>query len=478
MLKVHISTGECAFFTAHNGKCLCFHLCLAWSSFYLCLHLYALHVFHWYGTGCMNFAWFANKFINWSVRVITKTGRYTGTSSEYCPHVCGCGHVMIGLWLPQMACDVVDWASMVGIIGCLLHCMVLKCIFCNDTDCHCMELVLECVVLLSVVSMAHMVLVVEVFSWLVVGLYVMVFSFVLTFDSSLQLVPGCLCCCLWPLMVLEVVLDLHWAYWMWCWRGNDWIFCVVGMTDCWHWGVLVILDILFVIWLWGVIYDRMFIIWLGYEMFKLYGNGDWLFIWLRLFIQVDCEWVFKFCVWHYIFQIIGGCVRLQCISIEPMCKCPVSGEPCFTLWFMLHGWVFVVVAFVSVMHIRMGGCLFLQLVDFTVCDCLSSGSLLGDLLHNWLLGSPLAALMYILVPGVWHFAIARHLLILCAVVGHWKICQTILGKGGSWNYGLEMVEFFTQIEMMVLKWLLFHTNSPEQGVFSSIRPVMVGFLHK
>ena len=57
------------------------------------------------------------------------------------------------------------------------------------------------------------------------------------------------------------------------------------------------------------------------------------------------------------------------------------------------------------------GYLFLQLVAFTGCDCLSSWSLLGDLMSDFLLGSLLvcpsallpsegAAAMYCLLPGV------------------------------------------------------------------------------
>ena len=64
------------------------------------------------------------------------------------------------------------------------------------------------------------------------------------------------------------------------------------------------------------------------------------------------------------------------------------------------------------------GHLFLQLVNFTGHDCLSSGSLLGDLLHDGLLDSlpgsffallpsEVAAAMHCLLPGVEHLPIAR-----------------------------------------------------------------------
>ena len=73
------------------------------------------------------------------------------------------------------------------------------------------------------------------------------------------------------------------------------------------------------------------------------------------------------------------------------------------------------------------GHLFLQLLAFTICDCLSSGLLLGDLLCVSLLTSLLgslfmhllsegAVLMYNFVPGVRHLAIARVFLIKWAVV--------------------------------------------------------------
>ena len=54
------------------------------------------------------------------------------------------------------------------------------------------------------------------------------------------------------------------------------------------------------------------------------------------------------------------------------------------------------------------GHLFLKLVAFTGHECLSSGSLLGGVLHDWLLGplfallpSEVAAVMYCLLPGVY-----------------------------------------------------------------------------
>ena len=174
-------------------------------------------------------------------------------------------------------------------------------------------------------------------------------------------------------------------------------------------------------------------------MFKFYGAGDWLFIWLRLFFWVGCQWVFKFHIWLYIFQIIGGCVRLwvyfNWANVE---------MPCYQ-WFycvavICHVSVFVVVAFVFVVFVKVGVLyLFLQLVVFTGCDCLSSRLLLGDLPYDWMiLGSLLdlffaivssegASLMISLVPSVLHLAIARHLLILFAVVRYWKICHAILG---------------------------------------------------
>ena len=71
--------------------------------------------------------------------------------------------------------------------------------------------------------------------------------------------------------------------------------------------------------------------------------------------------------------------------------------------------------------------LFLQLLAFAGHDCLSSASLLGDMLHFWPLSSILgflfvhllsegAVLIYSFVPGVWHLAIARVLLIKWAAV--------------------------------------------------------------
>ena len=56
--------------------------------------------------------------------------------------------VEVVLWLLvsgffEWCADVVDWAVRVGIICCLLHCMVLNCIVYNDTDCHSMGVVLE-----------------------------------------------------------------------------------------------------------------------------------------------------------------------------------------------------------------------------------------------------------------------------------------------------------------------------------------------
>ena len=64
--------------------------------------------------------------------------------------------------------------------------------------------------------------------------------------------------------------------------------------------------------------------------------------------------------------------------------------------------------FVSVAPVRVEvGHLFLQLVAFAGHDCLTSGSLPGDLLCVWLLGSPFLFLpseggyfVYILFPGV------------------------------------------------------------------------------
>ena len=157
--------------------------------------------------------------------------------------------MVIGFWLPQCV-DMVDWALVRGIICCLLYCMVLKCVVYNDGWHHCTVVVLESVVFLSLVLLVHVVLIVEVFSWLCVGMYVVVFSFILTLTVSHS----------WFQVNCVVVYDLwlswkqwwvcFWASWMCLWRGNDCIFCVVGRTDCWHWGVL-------------VIHDRMFIIWLG-----------------------------------------------------------------------------------------------------------------------------------------------------------------------------------------------------------------------
>ena len=104
----------------------------------------------------------------------------------------------------------------------------------------------------------------------------------------------------WFQAVCVVVYDLWWSWklcwvcfwasWTWCWNINECIFFTVGKTACWHWGVLVTHDRMFIIWMWGVIYDRMSIISLGYEMVKFFGAGDQFSNW-------DCssEWIVNKC---------------------------------------------------------------------------------------------------------------------------------------------------------------------------------------
>ena len=116
------------------------------------------------------------------------------------------------------------------------------------------------------------------------------------------------------------------------------------------------------------------------------------------------------------FVVVSGC---WCSSTDAMCKClgvyglSVSLSDSY-LVLHLYGW--------GMLH------LFLQLLAFTGHDCLSSWSLLGDL-----------------------------------------ICHTVLKKGDlnwwSWtkkegipNNGPGKVGFFTKLKMGILKWLLFHTS--------------------
>ena len=165
----------------------------------------------------------------------------------------------------------------------------------------------------------------------------------------------------------------------------------------------------------------------------------------------------------------------------PCCVCFF----CFTVWLIFcvveDIFVFVVPVWVGVGH------LFLQLLPFTGHDHLLSGPLLGDMLHLWPLGSLLGSLfvylpsegsvlIYSLVPDMWHLANARFLLILLAVVSWWMIYHAMLKGVLKWLSWKGWI--FTQMEMKVLLWLLFHMNSPEQGSFSSMGPVMVDFLHR
>ena len=102
------------------------------------------------------------------------------------------------------------------------------------------------------------------------------FSLCQILTVSLQLVSGCLCCCLWPYDGLGSGVGYILKH-LGCVAGGVMTASSVLLwgTDCGHWGVL-------------VIHKRIFIIWIGS------AAGDWFCIWLRLFS-----------IW-----IIGGCVRL------------------------------------------------------------------------------------------------------------------------------------------------------------------------
>ena len=162
------------------------------------------------------------------------------------------------VWLSWMVCQCGGLGSSGG--WCLLFMALYgpEMYCCNGIDCYCTVVVLE-----------------WVFSWLVVQLTQVV--------MAKRCFPGWLGACVWwyfPLCWLLTVsygwfrlfvlflmtfnglgssVVYVWASWTWFRRGTDCILCVVGRTDCGHWGAL-------------VIHERMFIIWLGY------GAVDWICI--------------------------------------------------------------------------------------------------------------------------------------------------------------------------------------------------------
>ena len=155
-------------------------------------------------------------------------------------------------------------------------------------------------------------------------------------------------------------------------------------------------------------------------------------------------------------------------NVEMLCYWQVL---CFTVWLMPCKWVFVVVAFVSVAPVRVGDGTPVSATG-AGCACLLSESLLGDLLHDWLLGSLLISLFcfYLLRGLLWcmiSFLVCNTWLMLGTC---WLCCTYVLEdlpchvKKGGPEIMVLSGQIFTQIEITILQWLLFHTNSPKHGV--------------
>ena len=90
--KVHISIGAYLQFIMLSV----FVFTCEWLDLlFILVFILRLCIYPMCGIECVKCACLVNKFINLSVRVITKTGKYIGTCCENCPHVCGCGPVMI-----------------------------------------------------------------------------------------------------------------------------------------------------------------------------------------------------------------------------------------------------------------------------------------------------------------------------------------------------------------------------------------------
>ena len=166
-----------------------------------------------------------------------------------------------------------DWAVVMGVVSCFLHCMVLKCVVCYGIDCYCMVVVLEWAFSWFVVQLLQVVLVKEVFSRLAVGVCMVVLSFVLT-----------------------------------------------GYTECWHWGTL-------------IVHERMFILCLGswagnWICIWLWLFIIWISIWLRLFIICGCQDVgVAQLIWHVNALVCMVLLfhSLTCILCCTCCTCVGGG---------------------------------------------------------------------------------------------------------------------------------------------------------